>query len=710
MQLLVRFTGLFLALFLALEVEAQGHLFGLHNSTGQQNIASIWLDSQYVDPGPIIAGGYGYALGSSTFDTLNNQFIFIAATNSGGTNITVVDPVSGSILNSFPSVFNLTGLEFDDTSLDAWGLLWDGNNEYLAQIDFGAQTVTLQWLLPGVNSFVAGSSTFDPAGGRYICVTNLGVTQIDVATGNIVSTFPSQGNMSELEYDPNTGNCYAMSNVQNQAHLMEVDLNAQTITDLGYVGFQAYVAGATSFNHLTREYAVISSSNITIIDVDNTSILNSFPTIGNLGAIEWGNYQSSGPPPPPPACDTTKVIGTVLENISDPVQGSVVVYEQSSLLGTFLPIDTVAIDSPSIFCWIPSAAGTYTFEVLPDPVAHPNAQATFFGGVTTTAQAQTLALGLCDHLVALNIDVLGGSTAQPCDSTGFLGNVTIGVDAVMAGWVYLLSTDSTGTYVVDSTMIDSLANYAFLAIPAGTYTLQAVADPGLYPNAIPTYIGGFAVWSQGVGQPVGPCEGPYLNNNITVLEIAPAMGGNTLNGTVSATGRTNTPMEGIAIMVSEASMGLLAATHTNANGWYEFTDLPAGTYTIMINALNHHMATTHTVSVTEGFEQDVSYDYEMTAGQFHAVEGAIASAAVLRAAQAFALYPNPASHTVTLEGENILASSTVTLLDVTGRVVHTQRSNNEGRLQLNVSGLTPGSYLLQLSNSTERHTQHLLIQ
>lgn len=704
-----------LVLIGASSATAQDELYGLHNNTGWQRIAHIVPDSMFVDPGPLIPGTQGYVLGSSTYDAQHDRYIAIAATNSG-LDITVVDPISGNIQNQFPSIYNLTELEYDENTGTCWGLLWDGTTEWLAQIDVDSGNVHLQWQLPGVNIVVSGSSTFDQAGQRYIFISNQGITVVNTANGTILGTFPSQSNLSELEYDPVTENCFGMYAQNNIAHLAEVDLSAQTITDLGPAGFSVYVAGATSFNAAARSYAALGDGQLKLIDVDNNTVTTSFSYPNNLSAIEFGINQTdtTSPPPPPPTCDTTAFAGAVWSATQSIEAGMVYAYLYDSLANSFTLADSASIDSGGQYLIFNPGPGAYALQAVPDAGWYPTALPTWLGNDTVTSGATILYVNNCSGLSgALDIMVFEQAAPPPpvCDTTAFSGQITLGSDPLANATVYLISLDSNGTaWVVDSTYADSMGLYEFRPVMAGNYLLQAAADAGLYPTAVPTYLGNIPTWSFSTGLVVGSCDGPYPGNNISIIDIQPLLGTNTVTGTISQVNRNNTPLANIMVMLTDANGNVVASALTDANGTYVFANVPAGTYTIVVEVLNHHMASMHSITVQDGTQQQVSYDYELEDGAFSAVQGTISFTSEFGSLQQVSVWPNPAVDLVQITGNGLTADAQLRVVDMTGRTVLLHRASTANTAQLNVAKLAPGSYLLLISNATSRQVHKLQIQ
>ena len=73
------------------------------------------------------------------------------------------------------------------------------------------------------------------------------------------------------------------------------------------------------------------------------------------------------------------------------------------------------------------------------------------------------------------------------------------------------------------------------------------------------------------------------------------------------------------------------------------------------------------------------------------------------------LYPNPAHHNFTIKTTTVFKTGSVTLTDVTGRVVKTEKLyNNEQTISL--QGISPGMYIADVWLDGKRSTQKLVVE
>ena len=80
-------------------------------------------------------------------------------------------------------------------------------------------------------------------------------------------------------------------------------------------------------------------------------------------------------------------------------------------------------------------------------------------------------------------------------------------------------------------------------------------------------------------------------------------------------------------------------------------------------------------------------------------------------ASCISLYPNPVSAGNTLHLEGILGGESISILDMTGRVVYTQKlqGSEQESIQLN-DQIMMGTYIVKVSGRSGVHTQLLMVE
>jgi hypothetical protein len=119
------------------------------------------------------------------------------------------------------------------------------------------------------------------------------------------------------------------------------------------------------------------------------------------------------------------------------------------------------------------------------------------------------------------------------------------------------------------------------------------------------------------------------------------------------------------------------------------------------NLDNNATLASHTVSYTDNTLSLESMSY-LDQSSFSAT-----GVNELATAELFSMYPNPATSTLTVV--NSVDNGTVTIFDMSGRMVHTQAIATETE-QVDVTDLPAGMYMVQVANSKFQHTELLVIE
>lgn len=284
-----------------------------------------------------------------------------------------------------------------------------------------------------------------------------------------------------------------------------------------------------------------------------------------------------------------------------------------------------------------------------------------------------------------------------------------------SGTVYLISDSSGFLSVVNTiTLVDSFGNgnctggYAFWA-PQGTYYVKAaldVTDPN-YANYLPTYYGNQLNWADAT--PI------TLNNHLTngdidlIAGVNPGgpgfVGGWVTQGAGLAIGGNNEsrstgdPLPNIQVNLLTLNDVPVAATFTDANGRYTFSNLALGTYKVYAEQINK---VPYPLNVTLSANNPTQDNVNVLVNSNSAVTGLDD----LRDIQIEGLYPNPVSDRATLS-VSLKQNSKVkmTLTDVNGRLLQNKvldLSTGANRITLDLSEEAAGIYHLSLTNETSK--------
>ena len=159
----------------------------------------------------------------------------------------------------------------------------------------------------------------------------------------------------------------------------------------------------------------------------------------------------------------------------------------------------------------------------------------------------------------INLNLL---PAPPAAAT-VTGTVTDGTDPIPNATVKLF--DSTGT-PFQHTLTDAAGQYTLNDVPAGSYTISAVADGYL------------------LSAPVGVALIPGTTAQVALTCVAePTLALGAIAGTVTVAG-TSTPLAGAKVSLIDATGAVLAVTYSAADGEFVFYDVADGAYTLTVSA------------------------------------------------------------------------------------------------------------------------------
>jgi protocatechuate 3,4-dioxygenase beta subunit len=229
------------------------------------------------------------------------------------------------------------------------------------------------------------------------------------------------------------------------------------------------------------------------------------------------------------------------------------------------------------------ANGNYTFtNVVPGPynVVVPTPP----GGTTATTPTTVPVTATAGTTTTASNIGFGPTPTGTATVTGTVfadpnrdGTRNPGESGVPAGTVVLL-VDPVTNAVIASTVTDANGNYTFTSVPPGNYNVRVPTPPGGTSATTPTSV------------PVTATNG--LTTTAPNIGFGPAPTGSaTINGTVfndiNRDGVRN-PNEGVfppgtvVRLVDPVTDAVIASTVTDVNGNYTFTNVPAGTFNIVV--------------------------------------------------------------------------------------------------------------------------------
>ncbi|MEA3477248.1 MAG: T9SS type A sorting domain-containing protein, partial [Bacteroidota bacterium] len=297
--------------------------------------------------------------------------------------------------------------------------------------------------------------------------------------------------------------------------------------------------------------------------------------------------------------------------------------------------------------------------------------------------------------------VLGGIVSDASDNPVYPGYVK----AYKSAW--------WGMYPeVDTAFLQDDGSYLFDDLYPGNYTLLAVPDADLYPNAICTYMGDRTGW----------VETPFYNlvpkfnsttMNIKLTEVDPLSSGDgsgEMSGEISLEGEMDDALKGtLARPAKKAAVVLLkktkkstlagevvAFTETDEFGMFSFTNVPDGDYLLHVEVPGLEMLEMHDVTIV-GNQLVAGLNY--TIGEDGVYIGWPTGISLLEN-ETLSIYPNPGPGLILMdlpaEGDY-----EVKIYAIDGRMVlQEQFTSAGGARSINLSGASDGTYFIQVKGPT----------
>lgn len=396
--------------------------------------------------------------------------------------------------------------------------------------------------------------------------------------------------------------------VDAQASATTVRLSGATVPATGYCTLSVDVLSNVSGNYVNTIPASAVTSNEGVSNEEPTSaeVMVSAPPVVDkqfapavIGAngvttltIVFSNDNDS---------DTT-LTSEFVDNLPS-LPGSIVVADSPNIGGTCPGTVTAAAGSDSISyaagATIPAGGCTIQVDVTGDIPGEYNNNIPA-GSLQTTVGANQQAAN--SGLIISSLGYISGTIYNDNNVTPN-GIFEMGTDTPVSGVsIELREGDSCSGDLIESTLTDSLGNYLFATLEAGTYSVCQPTQPEGTINGATT--AGAIVSSNGSTGSLGTGSNPtttssqivgiVLNDDGTSGEISGSTGNNfaeVIPSTISGTAfldqnnngemnGTDTPLANVEIELLDAAGDVIVTTVTDANGSYSFSDLVPGNYSI----------------------------------------------------------------------------------------------------------------------------------
>jgi hypothetical protein len=338
---------------------------------------------------------------------------------------------------------------------------------------------------------------------------------------------------------------------------------------------------------------------------------------------------------------------------------------------------------------------------------------TYYGQTSLQQQATIVNIVSGQSTNNININLLTTATPTYYFVSGFVNGFQPSTSLMDTVRVILMSVDTNGWTPVDTVLaLDSIRNgnafYWFRTTQLGNYSILATLISGNNQgNYLPTYYGDVSSWSNAA----------LINFTPAIVQIAANISLLPANGTGGGSARirgnifpgrqiTNSgTIAGVQIQLLDMQGQVLAATHSQNDGSYQFESLAFGDYKLRVEWPGMASAE-HMVQLTAGNPEANGINFSMSSS-------GITTSIDQPQLSISGLYPNPAREKVTL---NLTAKSgvqqTLYLRDLQGRTLKTlpiQLESGQHPTEISLEGLAPGLYFIEIDG---RHPQRskLIVQ
>lgn len=273
-------------------------------------------------------------------------------------------------------------------------------------------------------------------------------------------------------------------------------------------------------------------------------------------------------------------------------------------------------------------------------------------------------------------------------------------------WLIKMTIDSITNDTI-LTPIDSIvftqpsATYKFDNIASGSYLLKTALLPGaaFYSNRLPTYYVKETRWDKAAFITV---NNPCVAGDIVLKTGINPGGAGFISGFVKqGANKVGDPLAKITIVLYNADGSPFGFTNTDINGYYEFTNIAYGDYTVIADVLGKPSEEIK-VSISATKPDIYNANFDVNTKNVTISKDATGIVSIVKGK--LKIYPNPANNYATvLFNANKTGVATITVMDLTGKTVLSQTTetvagNNKAELKINE--LLSGLYIITVNADT----------
>jgi hypothetical protein len=274
--------------------------------------------------------------------------------------------------------------------------------------------------------------------------------------------------------------------------------------------------------------------------------------------------------------------------------------------------------------------------------------------------------------------------------------------------VYLIQEDSGSLSALDSATTDATGLYMFTNVCNGTYYVKAalLSSHTYYTAFLPTYYDSAALWNAATAVVINNASNYSVD--IEMLAGANAGGVGFIGGLISqgANRGEGDPVVGAYVVAYNEDGSVAAFDRTDANGAYELSNLALGTYEVYADVLNK-TAYPHQVTLSEETSESTNRDFEVIGS---IIKPIAPTGLEDISSTGFNVYPNPTEGFITINSGELEITS-VNVLSLLGeRVMAVNTANQSQNIDLDLSNMASGSYILEMNGENFTTHQSIIIK
>ena len=280
--------------------------------------------------------------------------------------------------------------------------------------------------------------------------------------------------------------------------------------------------------------------------------------------------------------------------------------------------------------------------------------------------------------------------------------------------VWLIVKQGNILSAVDSQIVAGMAgsaSYSFSGVTQGSYRVKAHhLNPNSFVSAmVPTYHDSVLLWSNAKLISIG---GQNSTNNYIYMKKGirtngPGfIGGNVLQG---ANKGTANGIAGMDMFLFDGNGDLVTHVVTDANGDYQFSSLPNGTYNVSPEQMNY-TTTGASITIDATNPSHTAVNFERS-NQNKTINLKPTTITNVNGQDVFTVYPNPVSSAVNISWANANGEkANIRIVDITGKQVVNTTVTMTGVTTVDVSTMPSGLYLMNINDGRSNYTHKLTVE